>query len=54
MPNLLIIGQDPIPFVKRDWRKIDPKLQELIKQCLEYSPEDRPSAEEALSHEALQ
>lgn len=48
-----IIGSAPIPFVKRDWKKIDPKFQALIKQCLEYEPKNRISASEALQHEAL-
>ncbi|CAI2363348.1 unnamed protein product [Moneuplotes crassus] len=46
-------GTGPIPFVKRDWRKIDPDFQDLIKQMLEYNPENRISSAEALEHKAL-
>jgi len=47
------IGSGPIPFLKRDWKNIDPEFQELIKLMLEYDPESRISSSEALEHEAL-
>jgi serine/threonine protein kinase len=47
------LGSEPIPFVKRDWKKIDPEFQSLIKSCLEYEPSNRISAKDALRHEAL-
>lgn len=47
------IGIEPIPFHKRDWKYISPQIQDLIKRWLEFNPEDRISAHEALEHEAL-
>lgn len=49
----LCLGTGPIPFVQRDWKKITPEFQSLIKCCLEFEPGNRISAQDALNHEAL-
>ena len=44
-------GTGPIPFVARDWRKLDKKgapIQDLILKCLELEPEKRITSEQAL------
>jgi calcium/calmodulin-dependent protein kinase I len=46
-------GNGPIPFRKVDWRK-RPLLQDLVTGMLEFDPEKRLSAEEALAHEWFQ
>lgn len=43
-------GSGPIPFRKFDWRKRSPQLQDLVTKLLEYDPEKRITAEEALDH----
>ena len=43
-------GTGPIPFRKFDWKKRSPELQDLVVRLLEYEPEKRISAEEALQH----
>ena len=35
---------DPIPFVKRDWRKHHQSLQDLITKCLQIDPKQRITA----------
>jgi serine/threonine protein kinase len=47
------IGSGPIPFRKRDWRKLSPTVQELIQKCLEMDPVERITSEEALLHDWL-
>lgn len=45
-------GSGPIPFRKQDWSDFDyDKLKNLIEGCLEYDPEKRLTAEDALNHE---
>ena len=41
---------DDIPFWHSDWKRKDPKLSDLIRQCLKYDPGQRISAEDALQH----
>ena len=48
-----LLGGGPIPFIKRDWKKIDEDFQDLIRLCLEFKPEKRINAEHALEHSAL-
>jgi calcium/calmodulin-dependent protein kinase I len=44
-------GSGPIPYRRIDWRKKTKQLQDFISLLLEFDPQKRPSAEEALSHE---
>ncbi|CAI2369647.1 unnamed protein product [Moneuplotes crassus] len=39
-----------IPFRRYDWKRKSPLLQDLILKCMDYNPEKRISAEEALQH----
>ena len=43
-------GTGPIPFRKQDWKKREgaAELQDLLQKCLEFDPQQRISAEEAL------
>lgn len=46
-------GSGAIPFRDRDWKKLNPKIKNLINECLEIDPTKRISAEEALQCEWL-
>jgi len=46
-------GSGPIPFVPRDWKKLEKKgapIQDLILKCLEMDPEKRILSSDALQH----
>jgi serine/threonine protein kinase len=43
-------GTGPIPYRKIDWKKRSPELQDLVTKLLEFDPEKRVSAKEALQH----
>eukprot|EP01017_Pseudomicrothorax_dubius_P033409 TRINITY_DN4474_c0_g1_i7.p1 TRINITY_DN4474_c0_g1~~TRINITY_DN4474_c0_g1_i7.p1 ORF type:complete len:162 (-),score=12.66 TRINITY_DN4474_c0_g1_i7:21-506(-) len=43
-------GSGPIPFRPKDWNKRSPELRELLTGMLQYDPEKRISASEALQH----
>jgi serine/threonine protein kinase len=44
-------GSGPIPFRKIDWRKRSPELIDLVKRMLEFDPNHRITAREALDHQ---
>lgn len=45
-------GKGPIPFREQDWKDFDfNKLKNLIEGCLEFDPQKRLTAKDALNHE---
>jgi serine/threonine protein kinase len=43
-------GDGPIPFHRGGWEERSPEVQDLTRKMLEFDPEKRISAREALEH----